>query len=268
MPTCWSWSPPISPTPERPPPDGEGDPLDGIRADPARTGLFTDFDGTLSVLVDDPAAAVPAPGAVAELERLALRYAVVGVVSGRPVTFLRSRLGDRLLLSGLYGLESLQDGQLVEAGAAAIWRPIVAAATARAKARFGDAVEGKGASLTLHFRVQPRLGAAMRAWAVGEEAASGLVVRSAKSSVELHPPLALDKGTVIEGAARELGAVCFIGDDAGDLAAFDALDRLASRGVLAVRVAAATAETPEELLTRADLVVGGPEGVMHLLASL
>ena len=49
-------------------------------------------------------------------------------------------------------------------------------------------------------------------------------------SVELHPPVAVDKGTVLAELASGLAAACFIGDDAGDLPAFDALDELAEAG--------------------------------------
>ena len=47
--------------------------------------------------------------------------------------------------------------------------------------------------------------------ALGDEEAarSGLVARPAKMSVELHPPIAADKGTVLEALAGGLGAVCF-----------------------------------------------------------
>ena len=51
-------------------------------------------------------------------------------------------------------------------------------------------------------------------------------------------------------------------------AAFDALDRLEEKGILAVRVAVASAESPEELIARADVVVDGPAQAMELLAEL
>jgi trehalose 6-phosphate phosphatase len=88
-------------------------------------------------------------------------------------------------------------------------------------------------------------------------------------SVELHPPLHVDKGTVVVDLARVGGGpVCFVGDDVGDLTAFDALDRLASTGRPTLRVAVAGPETPDELLGRADVVVDGPVGAARLLAGL
>ena len=95
-----------------------------------------------------------------------------------------------------------------------------------------------------------------------------LAVRSAKASLELHPPVTADKGTVLEAAAADMASVCFLGDDVGDLPAFDGLDRLAATGVHTVRVAVSTPEAPAEVLARADVVVDGPEGALDLLRSL
>lgn len=244
------------------------DPFEPFLRDPSRAAVLTDFDGTLAPIVDDPAAAVPLPDAVEVLHRLADRYAVVGVVSGRPVDHLIRVLGDGLWLSGLYGLETSDRGRRVEAAGAAQWRAVVEGSVARAVAEHGDAVEPKGLSLTLHFRTRPDREQAMRTWAGEEAARSGLVVRSAKASLELHPPLHADKGTVVEAAAAGLAAVCFLGDDVGDLPAFDALDRLAASGVHVVRVAVSTSEAPAELLGRADVVVEGPAGALAVLERL
>ena len=41
-----------------------GDPLAPLRRDPATAGIFSDFDGTLSPIVRDPAVAEPVPGSL------------------------------------------------------------------------------------------------------------------------------------------------------------------------------------------------------------
>jgi len=244
------------------------DPFEPLLSDPGHAGVFTDFDGTLAPIVTDPWLAAPLPGAVEVLVRLAGTFGVVGVISGRPLDYLIGQLGDELWLSGLYGLETLEGGRRIEAPQAAEWRPVVDAAVQRARHEFGDAVEPKGLSLTLHFRARPDLGPAVRAWADADATRSGLVVRPAKASVELHPPVKADKGTVIERAAAGLKAVCFLGDDVGDLPAFDGLDRMAAAGVHTVRVGVATEEAPPDLLARADVVVDGPAGALAVLERL
>ncbi len=242
-----------------------------LRRQPDRSALLTDFDGTLSPIVDDPAAAVPLPGAVEVLSRLAERYALVGVVSGRPVSYLVDRLagvGDRVWLSGLYGLEATDGGRPVEVPGAGWWRPVVEEAVAAARETFGALVEDKGLSLTLHVRTAPELEGEVRAWAAAEAARSGLVERPAKASVELHPPVPTDTGTVVEAAAGGMRAAAYFGDDVGDRPAFDGLDRLAAAGVDTVRVAVRTEEAPPGLLERADLVVEGPEGALAVFEEL
>jgi trehalose 6-phosphate phosphatase len=130
-------------------------------------------------------------------------------------------------------------------------------------------VEAKRASLTLHYRRHPDLSGHIEQVARQVADESGLSVRPAKMSVELHPPVDHDKGTVLEGlAADATGPVVFLGDDVGDLPAFDALDRLAARGRTTLRVAVAGAETAPDVLARADLVVAGPADAVALLQDL
>ncbi len=237
---------------------------------PAGAAVVLDFDGTLSPIVADPADARAVEGAADALVDLAGRFGLVAVMSGRPVAFLRSRLPEGIVVSGLYGLEVVRDGQQSDHAEAGAWREVVAD-VARSSAERGPAgmvVEPKGLSLTLHYRTSPEIGPAVIEWARQQAARSGLEVRAAKMSVELHPPIAADKGTALEGLVDGLGAVCFVGDDRGDLPAYDALDRLASRGVHSLRVAVASTEAPSELLERADLVLDGPPAVVTFLRRL
>jgi trehalose 6-phosphate phosphatase len=232
--------------------------------------VFTDFDGTLSPIVEGPEAARPAPGAVEVLGDLTGAFGLVAVVSGRPVSFLEPLMPAGVRLSGLYGLEESVDGERREVPDVAEWRGVVEESARRAEAT-GPAeasVERKGLSLTLHFRGRPGGEAAIREWAEAEAGRTGLQVRPAKKSVELHPPVATDKGTVIEGLAADLLAVCYLADDMGDLPGFDGLDRLARRGLHTARIAVRGPETPGAVLDRADVVVDGPDGAVSLLRML
>jgi trehalose 6-phosphate phosphatase len=241
-----------------------------FRADADGSGVFTDFDGTLAPIVDDPADARPLPGVVEALGRLAGAFGRVGVISGRPATFLRSHLGGHgLFLSGLYGLEFVgDDGEVKAIDEAEEWRAVVERLVADADAGAGLAVERKGLAVTVHYRSDRSQEAAARAWVEQQAEATGLVVHPARMSYELRPPLQRDKGTVLDEAAEGRRQVCFLGDDRGDLSAFDALDRLAEKGVTVVRVGVESPEAPEELLARADVVVDGPEGSLSLLRAL
>jgi trehalose 6-phosphate phosphatase len=132
----------------------------------------------------------------------------------------------------------------------------------------GVEVEHKGLSLTLHTRAHPELGEAAAAWAADVAARTSLEPRAARRSVELHPPVPVDKGTVVDELAEGLAAVAYLGDDAGDLSAFAALDRFAASGGTSIRVAVTSDEAPPALLEAADVRVEGPEGCLALLSSL
>ena len=244
--------------------------LEPIRADAANAAVLTDFDGTLSPIVEDPAAARAADGAVEALAALAAHYRAVAVISGRPVSFLRAVLPESIELVGLYGLEWLRAGEPVDHPDAVPWRSVVTRATDAAVDELpgGVLVEPKGLSLTLHYRTAPEHVELIERWAATRAAIDGLVVHSAKMSVELHPPLAIDKGTTVRALAAGLGAACFVGDDVGDLPAFAALAELRSNGVATAAVAVRSADAPTEVLDAADVVVDGPAGAVDVLRRL
>lgn len=235
--------------------------------DPATAGIFCDFDGTLSDIVMDPARARPVAEAVELLDRLSGTYGRVGVLSGRPLSFLQQFFPPSLFLAGLYGLEVVDGGQRLDHPQAGTWREVVddVAACSKARGPAGMRVEHKGLSITLHYRGDEDLAPAVRDWAAGQAARSGLVPRPARKSVELHPPIRADKGTAIRDAAEGLSAVCFVGDDVGDLPAFASLDELADQGVATIRAAVRSDEVEPELVERADVVINNPAGVVGLL---
>jgi len=244
--------------------------LEPILSDPGRAGLFCDFDGTLSEIIDEPDLARPAAGMPEVLGELAGRLGLVGVLSGRPVSFLEPLFPDSVLLAGLYGLETLSDGVRRDHPSGGAWREVIddVASSSIAHGPAGMHVEEKGLSLTLHFRTHPEIEDEVRAFAEKQGARSGLQVRGARMSFELHPPIAVDKGTALLDLARDLLTVCFIGDDVGDLPAFDALDELERGGTTVVRVGVRSAEESAELIERADIRVDGPAGVCSLLAGV
>lgn len=258
--------------------DPLGDRLRPFTADPAATALLFDFDGTLAPIVPDPDDARPAPGVVGLLDALAARYGRVGVVSGRPVDFLVAHLPERVALSGLYGLESQVDGSRVDRPGVEPWRAAVAEVVARATAAAtgpdpapglaGMRVEPKGLSVTLHYRTRPEIAEAVRALGADLAAATGLELRAAKMSVELHPPVDTDKGRAVRELAAGATAVLFVGDDIGDRPAFAALAGLRAEGVHTLGVAVATSELPDEVRAMADLVIDGSSGVVALLQGL
>jgi trehalose 6-phosphate phosphatase len=234
-------------------------------ADPGHSALLLDFDGTLAPIVADPVGARPWPGVPALLTRLADRFARVAVVSGRPVDFLHQVLGAPagVTLVGLYGL-----GQVgPDVGP---WEAVVAEAVADALAQAppGVYVEPKGFTVTLHWRNAPESGGWAAAFAADQARLRRLRVFPGRLSLELRPPLDVDKGTVVRALTDGMRAVAVFGDDLGDLPAFAAVAELAAAGVPAVRVAVIDEESDPLVAAQADLVVPGPAGATALLEEL
>lgn len=230
-----------------------------------------DFDGTLSPIVEDPASARPVEGAAEVLAALSSTAREVAVISGRPLSFLRPLVPGAITLVGLYGLETWRSAEQIDDPSAAQWRGVVADAADEARARVSEGVlvENKGLSITLHYRRRPAAGPETEVLARELGRRTGLDVRAAKMSVELHPDVQTDKGTVLADlAAGHDGPVMFMGDDVGDLPAFRTLERLAAHGLATLAVAVRGSETSAELIRAADVVVDGPSGAVHLLGSL
>jgi trehalose 6-phosphate phosphatase len=243
-------------------------------AEPGRGALFLDFDGTLSAVVKDPRDAVPLPGVPALVAELAVPFALVAVISGRPTAFLDEALGapPGVELAGLYGLERALQGPAHDAWASVIDEVV---AEAMATAPPGVYVEPKGLTVTLHFRKAPEHEGWVLRFAERQHAARGLMVVQGRRERELRPPLDVDKGTVVDALVAEhtargepLQAAAAFGDDVGDLPAFAALQRLHDAGGplrTAVRVAAVDAESPPTVAAAADLTVAGATGAVALL---
>jgi len=134
-------------------------------------------------------------------------------------------------------------------------------------------VEDKGVTVSVHYRgaADPTLARRSLVASLTEVAlAHGLVVVEGKMVIELVPPDRPMKGETVRrlAARHELEGALFAGDDVADLDAFRAMEELAERGLVAVKVAVSGEETPRELVERADVAVGGPEGLVDLLRQL
>ena len=248
--------------------------LDAVRSDPQRAAVLTDFDGTLSPIVEDPAGARPLPDAPVVLAAIAERVGRAAVISGRPVQYLIDALGaaadSGLVLSGSYGLERYENGMRAVHDEALAWVPAVEALAdlADAQAPDGVYVERKGLSVTIHVRPAPEHLEWARQWATAQSHDSGLALHGARMSFELRPPVRIDKGTIAAELISGRDTACFLGDDVGDLPAFDALDRAEAEGVQVLRVGVQSTEVPADLAARADVMVPGPEGALGFLRSL
>jgi trehalose 6-phosphate phosphatase len=135
-------------------------------------------------------------------------------------------------------------------------------------------LEDKGPILAFHWRGatdQEAARAAIDAIAAKAEAA-GLRTHWGRMVLEVRPPVRIDKGAGIASFldTTDVSAAMYVGDDTTDLDAFRMLTQLRDKGRLshAVTVGVHSEEGPEEIVTEADLVVEGTDGVLELLGLL
>ena len=255
--------------------------LTAVLADPARAVVAVDFDGTLSPIVERPESARPAEGAVDALAALAVSVGRLAVVTGRGAEDV-VRLGglDRvpgLRVLGHYGLEEWVDGVLTSPAPS----PAVDEVRRRLPDLLADApdgvhVEDKQHSVVVHTRPAADPAAALAALAPRLQALAeevGLETVPGRFVVELRPS-GVDKGAALQRlvASYDARSVVYVGDDLGDLAAFDMVESLrtdgAVPGLTVASVDPALGDSPRELAERADLVLAGPHAVVEWLTAL
>jgi trehalose 6-phosphate phosphatase len=252
--------------------------LDAILAEPGRALIATDFDGTLSPIVSDPAAARAYPGAADALARLATAAGTVAVITGRPVADAVEFGGlaaiPGLIVLGHYGAERWQDGAVTAARApegVAVARDALPGVLAEAGAPEGTRIEDKGNAVAVHTRQAADAGGALaqlREPLAELAARTGLALEPGRYVLELRPP-GTDKGTALRALVRERAArsVLFCGDDLGDLAAFAAVRELRASGISGCTVCSRSLESPQ-VAAAADVVTDGPAGIVALLSAL
>jgi trehalose 6-phosphate phosphatase len=228
-----------------------------------RSAIILDVDGTLAPIVARPELAEVLPEARRELPRLVGAYGLVAVVSGRPTDEVAQLVGvDGIRFLGLYGVETADP----------VTDDMIREVESVAGSVDGAWVERKGASLSVHVRLtrDPEKAAYTLTPPLVELAhRGGLELVHGKATLELAPP-GPRKGGAVERLVAEAGvrAVLYAGDDLPDLEAFESLDGMRSKGLSTVKVAIDGAETPDELVAAADLVVEGPPGMVVLLRLL
>lgn len=250
-----------------------------VHADPGRTLIALDFDGTLAPIVADPERSRPEPGTVEVLRALVGRGVQVAVITGRAAA-TAVRLGGLdavpgLVVAGVYGAELWHDGVLESPPTPGV---IEALRTRLPEiVAHGDRavwIEDKRLSLVVHGRMAADPEAVLDplrepiAALAGE---LGLEVHPGRGVIELRLP-GYDKG----GALRRLvdryapRVVVFAGDDLGDLPALRAVHELgdeAAGAITGFAVGAGSAEVPE-IAAAADVLVDGPAGMLDLLHQL
>lgn len=252
--------------------------LERIVAAPSSAVLAFDFDGTLAPVVPDPRDARAHPRVVALLRALSPLVRSVVVVTGRPALRAVEYGGldavPGVVVLGQYGRERWEGGALTVPDTVLGVQQARDALPELLKdlgAPEGVFIEDKGHALAVHTRrtADPEAALDLVGIPLAELASeTGLVVEPGRLVIELRPD-GMDKGVALAEFVTERRAetVLYTGDDLGDVAAFDVVERLRLGAVAGITVCSGSTEV-RGLAERADLVVDGPDGVVALLEAL
>lgn len=256
--------------------------LAAIVANPAAALLAVDYDGVLAPIVPDPTNSPPLPGVIEALARVAAGLGSVAVISGRPAQVVvdygqfdrHPELAD-LVVFGHYGLQrwDARTGEITSPPPPPELEAVRSELPALlAEHGVPDAwIEDKGVAVAVHTRrtADPAVALATLTRPITDCARRhGLSVEPGRYVLEIRPP-GVDKGQILEAYARSrtARAVCYIGDDLGDLPAFDTVEALRRNGIPGLTVASGSSEVAA-VADRADVIVDGPPGVAALLDAL
>ena len=238
---------------------------------------MTDIDGVLAPIVPTPDMS-EVPEELRELLwRLSQRYRVVAGVSGRTTEDALRLVGlEEVVYYGNHGFEVLRGGEIEIVPEAAPYEEAVEELEMKARAELeplGAFVEEKGITASIHYRnTSSEVGKRCKEFAKREGERLGLRITTGRGVVEARPPIRADKGTATRKVVEEYKPekTLFMGDDTTDLDAFRELEALREEGVLSqiLRIGVKSEEGPPEIVSEADLVVEGTEGVEEVLRSL
>ncbi len=253
-------------------------PLSLLLKEPGRSALMSDVDGTLCRIVDRPdKARVPAK-ARKSLEALSRELALVACVTGRPAKVAREMVGaESVTYFGNHGLELLEPGKDVP-------EMVLEGEQVTRAARFiveNDSphwisakirVEDKGPIQALHWRGAGERTEQMVREIAEDARAADLVTHWGRKVLELRPPDMDGKAGAVEALLTDTGltTVVFAGDDQTDLDAVKRLRKMEADGQIdqLLIVAVDSDEGPPELMEIADLIVGGSDDWIDMIAKL
>jgi len=240
--------------------------------------LIFDFDGTLAAIAPRPEDASLDPELLTSLQDVRTQVRALAVISGRDRASLARLLPAEWLAVGSYGLElprELEPSGLAPGFDATATHDELDAAQPAVEAWLeqwpGARLERKTFGLAIHFRgaaAQPDLATAHRD--LDPLAARlGLRLFPGRLVYELRPSTDIDKGWAVRYLINRLrpSAAVFVGDDFGDVPAWDALLD-AGKKFPALAVGVASSETPAGAFKLCDVVLQGRDGLAQFIQRL
>jgi trehalose-phosphatase len=210
--------------------------------------LLTDYDGTLTHIVDKPELATLPQEIRKLLRKLSKnRRYTVGIISGRALTDLKSVVGlEGIIYAGNHGLEIEGFGSSFLEPIAEEMRPFFnmlnLALSATLRGIKGAFVEDKGLTVSVHYRLvddteEGRVEDTFRKITDPLSMTGKIRITQGKKVYEIRPPVEWDKGKAIAWLTAKFREVrgnggalpIYLGDDLTDEDGFKAIER--DRGI-------------------------------------
>lgn len=245
--------------------------------DPESVAILTDIDGTLAPIAPTPAEASVPDELKKLLAELNEKYLLVAGVSGRKTEEARDLIGlEDATYFGNHGFEVMREGKVEIIPEALPYMERIEELEKLSHEELdplGAFVEDKGITASVHFRnAPPEVGEKCVEFVKEHGERLGLRITVGRGIVEARPPIKTDKGTAVRTLIEEYKPrkAMFLGDDTTDLDAFRELERLRGEGTLEeiLRVGVKSDEGPPEIISEADIVADGVEGVGEVLRAL
>lgn len=237
-------------------------------------GLFTDLDGTVSEIAPTPGEAQVLPASRCFLKLIAGKIPLVALVSGRSVEAAKRMVGlDNLVYIGSHGMERWVDGHSEYVPGLEKYPEIIGSTLGEIKPylpREGIIIEDKKVTASIHYRLTADHRAAKEAIIDALKKAPyarELRIMQNKMTVELLPPLGINKGMAVVSLIKEfnLRSAVYLGDDITDIDAFRALHEIQDENFTGFAIAVTGNDTPDELAAEADFTLEGVNDVARFL---
>ncbi|RJQ30925.1 MAG: trehalose-phosphatase [Actinobacteria bacterium] len=244
--------------------------------DKENSGIFCDFDGTLTRIAPSPSLVQIDSLTIETLKHLIAKYKVVCIVSGRPVNNLKGFINiPGLVLIGNHGAEILESNQLV-----ILSKARKASAKIKIAKRELEKIVNKGInldykvySLAIHYRQAQNEDQAKQIIleALKNLDLSDLVLNQGRKVFDLKPQ-GINKGVAVKKLIKKhhLKKCLYIGDDTTDLDAFRKIKSLRGKGIIKGYIIGklSSEEVSPQIAKESDFQVETVEEVEEVLCQL
>lgn len=248
-----------------------------LRDCPSKTAILSDIDGTLHPIVERPDQIHFTDYIPSILEKLARKYAIVGLITGRSLKnalhFIKAR---GIIYIGNHGLEISRNSKIEYARGVQEFIPGIRRAldlinNGPLGKIPGIFIEDKKVAVAVHYRQAPDRSSVVGQFVSQTAKELGLKVIRGRKVYELQPPVKVNKGTALVEILKASGVnlALYMGDDISDIKAFRRLKAVAWHDFNAITVGVRSKEVKRlESEESVDYLIDSIDDAVALLHSL